>query len=95
MSTFIVEHLKEIQEKLKEQLSHFYNFDKKKISLSMTLLGKEEILDRNFKSKEQVLLEEKERIKEEKRQSLSCDPIVKKVEEVFHTKLDKIILNDF
>ena len=91
----IVENLQETQDSLKEHISAFYNIEKEKIFLSMNLIGKKEIKAKDFKSKEQIFSEEKERIKEEKKLMISSNPMVKKVEELFHTKADDIVLNDF
>ncbi len=91
----IVEHLKDVQSSLQEYLSIFYKIDKEKISISMSLIGKKEAKDKNFKSKEQIFFEKKEQLKKEKKQMISSDPMVTKAEEIFHTKADNIILKDF
>ena len=86
------EHLEEERDNLVNYLARFYGVEKQKIFLSLIVLGDGEAKEKNFKSKEQIQSEENKRVIDQKKLSISSDPLIQRAEEMFQTKVDSIVI---
>jgi len=83
----------EVLNKVKGHLSDFFKIERECIKLEMVKLSTEEKEEKDFKSRAQILTERKEEDDELKKSNLENDPIIKKAEELFGSKVDKVVIN--
>lgn len=84
----------EAYEKLKMNLAEYFEFDTDNIHLNLILVEKEKAQEENFRSKAEIKAEKEQQEKDNKRDQLATDPLIKHAESIFNTKIDRIHLNE-
>ncbi|MFW5887601.1 MAG: hypothetical protein ACOCUH_02270, partial [Bacteriovoracia bacterium] len=89
------EHLKQegINKKLKDKIVEFFEVQLENVQLELILVDPKLKEDKQFKSRAEIDQQKYEAEQEVKRQKLINDPNVKLAEEIFNTKVDKVIIN--
>ena len=79
-------------QKLKEHMALFFGVSEKNIFIRLTHVNEEEKERSDFKSKVEIKEKEEEKQEELDRQEILNDPMVLKAEELFNSKIDKVVL---
>ena len=85
---------KDVYSKLVGFMSEYFSVDKDNIELRLTLVDEVRQKESNFLSKAEMKKEKENNFIEEKRQGFLNDPIIKEAEQLFNTKVDKVIMNN-
>jgi DNA polymerase-3 subunit gamma/tau len=93
-SKVFLDYLNEPQalEKLKKQVCDFFNVDPENVSVNLELVHQEKVESSDFKSKAQLkqLAEEQEETR--KKEELLSDPLIVQAQDIFNSKIDKIVI---
>ncbi len=81
-------------EKLKKNISNYFEIEEEKIHLNLQLVEKEKAIEENFKSKAEIKAEQEQRERDNQKEKIATDPLIKHAESIFNTKIDRIQLND-
>ncbi|OUR92990.1 DNA polymerase III, subunit gamma and tau [Halobacteriovorax marinus] len=78
--------------KLEQQVSSFFNVEIEKINLQLEMVEEEKAIESDFKSKAQIKQFEEEKVEAGKKEELLANPLIKQAEEIFNSKIDKVII---
>ncbi|MCO4792917.1 MAG: DNA polymerase III subunit gamma/tau [Bacteriovoracaceae bacterium] len=87
------DHIMENRDMLLTHLSNFFEVDENEIEFEAELILEKDREDSSFRSKVEIIEEEIEIEQNKKREELATDDLIQKAEDLFNTKVDKIILN--
>lgn len=95
-SLIFLNYLKEPQSlaKLKQKLSEFFSWTLESVDIKLVLVDEKqrEVLD--FKTSRQLKEHAKRTENQARREQILQDPVVKKLEEVFETKVEQVFLTE-
>lgn len=75
-------------------LAEFFNFEEQNINFEIIIIDKNEAETKKFRSKSEIVKENIEQDKLDKKKKLLSNEFVKEAEKIFLTKVDKIILKE-
>lgn len=84
------EYLRDHAKEVASFLARYYGVDEGAVSLSLRVIGDGEAKERGFRPKDRILAEERERELDRKRERVASDPMVRKAQEIFGAKVDRI-----
>ena len=89
-----LEHLQREQGAVEDFLAEFYRIPKERVSLGMRSIGEKEARERGLRSVDEIMAQEYQKRRHEKRENISCDPLILKAQEIFQTKIDHVAVNE-
>ena len=85
------------QEHKKVLVSHLADYlqeSKDAFSIELSILNEEQVLESNFKSRADVVIQSEKDVKEEKTNHILNNKFIVEAEKIFNSKIDKVVLND-
>ena len=84
----------EVKAKLKEYLSNYLNKDTSAIDLRFVLFNRPEAEKEKFKTRMEIKIEREKTLKKEQEEKILGNLMLKQAEEMFHSKVDRVKLNN-
>lgn len=79
---------------LRQELASFRSIPIEEVKTQFTILDKEDIEDTNFESSVEIQLKKEQEILEQRRQTILDNKYVKEIQNLFHTSIDRVELDD-